>query len=452
MIRWLIALALAVLGADPGLTQEKTWKAGLGKIVITPEKAMWMSGYGSRDKPAQGKLTELWAKALVLEDPAGHRAVLITLDLIGLDRQLSGEIVKSLRAKFGFQREGIILSCSHTHCGPVVGRNLNAMYFLDKDQQQLVQEYSDALPGKITRVVDEAVKSLAPARLAWGRGKADFAVNRRTNKEPEVPRLREAGELKGPVDHDVPVLLVRGKEGVRGLIFGYACHATVLPFFDWCGDYPGYAQLELEKAHPGAIAMFWAGCGGDQNPLPRRKVELAKEYGRQLAQAVAEVVGKPMQIISGDWRGQYLNLDLPFAELPTRDQLAEQALSKDRFIAQRARLLLEELKKNGTLAKSYPYPIQAWKLGDGPTWVALGGEVVVEYALRIKKDLGGDTWVMGYANDVMAYIPSLKVLKEGGYEGAGAMVYYGHPTVWGPRIEELIMGGVGDLVGKVRAK
>ena len=85
------------------------------------------------------------------------------------------------------------------------------------------------------------------------------------------------------------------------------------------------------------------------------------------------------------------------------------------------------------------------------TWIALGGEVVVDYALRLKKELG-PVWVAGYANDVMAYIPSLRVLKEGGYEGAGAMVYYGLPTVWSPRVEELIVAAVRNQVTAVRAK
>src|ERR1051326_8333016 len=68
------------------------WKAGVAKINITPEKLMWMSGYGARTKPAEGKLTELWAKALVLEDATGRRAVLVTLDLVGIDRNLSVEV------------------------------------------------------------------------------------------------------------------------------------------------------------------------------------------------------------------------------------------------------------------------------------------------------------------------------------------------------------------------
>ena len=48
-------------------------------------------------------------------------------------------------------------------------------------------------------------------------------------------------------------------------------------------------------------------------------------------------------------------------------------------------------------------------------------------------------WVAGYANDTMAYIPSLRVLKEGGYEGESAMLYYGRPSPWADTIEEQIV-------------
>jgi hypothetical protein len=251
------------------------------------------------------------------------------------------------------------------------------------------------------------------------------------------------------------VLSVRDEQGqVRAVVFGYACHATVLSFYQWCGDYPGFAQRELEKAYPGAVALFWAGCGADQNPLPRRRVELAEKYGKELAAAVDAVLQnkqKPMLAIGGTLSHSYAEIDLPFADLPTREQLVKDSTAKDRYVAVRAKMLLEQLAAKGSLRGTYPYPVQAWQLGDGPTLLALGGEVVVDYALRLKKELGEErTWVAGYANDVMAYIPSLRVLKEGGYEGGGAMVYYGLPTVWSPRVEERIVKAAHEQAKRAR--
>lgn len=419
------------------------WQAGVAKVNITPKQLMWMSGYASRKGPAVGKLHDLWAKALVLQDAAGKKHLLVTTDLIGLPRDVSVPVSKAIADKYGIPRANVILSSSHTHCGPVVRSNLNVMYDLEPKQQEFVTEYGKDLEKNLIEVVGAAIKNVAPAQVSWGIGEATFAVNRRNNKEADVLQLKADNQLQGPVDHDVPVLSVRDPNGkLRAVVFGYACHATTLSFNKWCGDYPGFAQLALEGKHAGVVALFWAGCGGDQNPLPRRTVELAQKYGDELASAVDAVLAKKMSALSGPIKAMYKEIDLPFADLPTREKLVQDSLSKNVYEARRAKWLLNELDKKGNLKGTYPYPVQSWKMGD-LLWVTLGGEVVVDYSLRLKKELGpGKTWVMAYASDVMAYIPSLRVLKEGGYEGGGAMIYYGLPTVWGTKVEELIVGAV----------
>lgn len=425
-----------------------SWKAGVAKANITPQKLMWMSGYGARDKPAEGKLTDLWAKAVVLEDAAGSRAVLVTLDLVGIGRDTSTAVCESLQRQYGLQRRQVALNCSHTHCGPVVARNLRAMYFFGEDQWNLVDEYEAFLKQQIVEVVGAALKNLAPGTIGWSQGEATFAVNRRENKEPEVPELIRQNKLKGPVDHAVPVLTVRNEKGeLTAVVFGYACHATVMGFYQWSGDYPGFAQIELEKAHPGAIALFWAGCGADQNPLPRRKQELAEQYGKQLADSVEKVLAGKLTPLTGNLDTKYAEVALPLDKVPSRDELQSQAALTDKFKAQRAKLLLAQIDAGKPLGQTYPYPVQLWRLGEGPLWITLGGEVVVDYVLRLKQELGRErTWVAGYTNDVMAYIPSRRVLIEGGYEGGGAMVYYGLPTIWAPQVEEVVVKQVHDLV------
>ncbi|MFN0055914.1 MAG: neutral/alkaline non-lysosomal ceramidase N-terminal domain-containing protein [Planctomycetales bacterium] len=423
------------------------WKAGTARVKITPKRPMWMSGYASRDHAAEGTLIDLWAKALVLEDPRGERAALVSLDLVGIDRDFSNAVCAELKSKHGLERRQIALATSHTHTGPVVGRTLMAMYFLDDANRQLVADYTSDLEQQIVQVVGEALGKLAPAQLAWGNGFATFAVNRRTNSEPKVPELRTQGQLKGPVDHDVPVLSVRDGEGkVTAVVFGYACHSTVLGTYQWSGDYPGYAQIELEKLHPEATALFFAGCGADQNPLPRREVKYAEEYGRVLAQAVEAVLTAPMQSLDGKLTTRYAEVPVALDTLPTRDELVKQSQEKDKYVAQRAKLLLQQVDAGRPLEQTYPYPVQVWRLGPQLQWVTMGGEVVVDFSIRLKRELGRDhTWVAGYTNDVMAYIPSLRVLKEGGYEGGGAMVYYGLPTIWGSDVEETIVKAVHQL-------
>ena len=440
-IHYTVVLALAICACNFSAAFAEGWKAGAAKTVITPEKLMWMSGYGGRDKPAEGKLIDLWAKAIVLEDPAGKRVALVTLDLVGIDRELALRVRNGLDKKYGLKLEQTALATSHTHCGPVVGENLIAMYTLDETQLKLVREYAATLEQKIVTLVGEAIERMAPATIAYGAGQATFAVNRRNNKEGDVPMLREQGRLVGPVDYDVPVLSVRDGEGkLAAVVFGYACHATVMGFYQWSGDYPGFAQLALEASHPGAVALFWAGCGADQNPLPRREVELSKKYGEDLAAAVDRALAGVMRPIEGELATAYTEIELPFEKLPTQAELEQAAASGNKFEAGRAKLLLAKIAASGPLRPTYPYPVQSWRLGGDLLFVTLGGEVVVDYAVRLKAELGRErTWVAGYANDVMAYIPSRRVLTEGGYEGGGAMLYYGQPSIWAPPVEELIV-------------
>ncbi|MGC1272692.1 MAG: neutral/alkaline non-lysosomal ceramidase N-terminal domain-containing protein [Planctomycetaceae bacterium] len=450
-IAFIVTLLIVPLFSRAAEPDVPSWKAGVAAVVITPDVPMWMAGYASRDKPAEGKLHDLKAKGLAIEDLHGRRAVIVTIDLVGIDRGLSSAVCEELAKRHALPRDAILLSVSHTHSGPVAGMTLRPTYALDEANQRLIEHYTNVLKDRLVAVAGKAIESLAPADLAWGNGHAGFAVNRRENYETNVPQLREQGRLKGPFDHDVPVLSVRDKAGaLQAVLFGYACHATVLSGYDWSGDYPGFAQIALEKAHPGAIAMFFAGCGADQNPLPRRTVALAEAYGNSLAESVDEVLGAPMTLIDGRLTTAYRETVIPFAAVPSREELNQTAAGSNRYEVGRAKLLLSQLDRDGAIRADYPYPVQAWRL-DGLTLVALGGEVVVDYSLRLKRELGAETtWVAGYTNDVMAYIPTRRVLEEGGYEGGDSMVYFGLPSPWSPEIETRIVTAVHEQVQKVR--
>jgi len=433
----LVFSACNAVAAEPG---HGDWKAGVARTKITPEQPLWLSGYGSRDRPSEGTRVDLWVKALALEDARGQRALLVTLDLVGIDRGISTSVCSELMKRHGLKRSQILLSTSHTHTGPVVGENLRAMYFFPPQMWQRLEEYTKKLRDKIVTTAGAAFDRMEPARLAWGSGTTSIGVNRRNNTEADVPKLRAVGVLKGPVDHDVPVLSVHDGEGrLVATTFGYACHATVLSDYKWSGDYPGYAQVFFEKAHPGAVGLFWAGCGADVNPLPRRKVELAEEYGRQLAAAVDATLADKMKPLAARLDTVYREIDLPFEKIPTRDEIEANLKSENRYEQGRARVQLRRLKKDGRLAPTYPYPVATWRLGDELIFVSLGGEVVVDYALRLKRELGQATWVAGYSHDVMAYIPSLRVWNEGGYEGGGAMLYYGLPSRWDSTVEQRVI-------------
>jgi hypothetical protein len=346
----------------------------------------------------------------------------------------------------GLKREQLLLTCSHTHCGPVVQGNLTDMYDMTPDQPDKIRAYTEKLRGWMVETMVAAVKDLKPAKLSIGEGTAGFAMNRRQVTDKGITNGRNP---EGPVDHSVPVLKIEDEAGkLKAVVFGYACHNTTMQFYEWCGDYVGFAQIELEKKHPGALAMFWIGCGADANPLPRGKIELCEQYGKELAGAVEDTISRKTSSLTEKVSARYAEIDLPFDTIPGKDKWAADTLSKNHATMMRAKRMLDLLEGGKPIATSYShYPVEVWRFGDQLTWVALGGEVVVDYNRRLKKELAGKgrVWVTGYANDVMAYIPSERVLKEGGYEGDTSQVPYGMPAKWGPGIENRIIGKVLDL-------
>ncbi|MEK7409219.1 MAG: neutral/alkaline non-lysosomal ceramidase N-terminal domain-containing protein, partial [Acidobacteriota bacterium] len=313
------------------------WKAGVAKVVITPREPIWLAGYGARTRPSEGVLHDLYAKALAFEDETGATSVLVTTDLLGFTRDMAATVAGRVEQKYGVVRARLALTSSHTHSGPVTGQLLRPAYVLEDDQAAVVTRYTGWLLDQVVEVIGRAIADLKPAQLAFEQGLAGFAVNRRRVGLRHLP---------GPVDHDVPVLAVRDLEGkLRAVVFGYACHNTVLSGQEINGDYAGFAQEALEKELPGATALFVAGCGGDANPLPRRSVELASMYGRILATAVREVVGGKMRPVAGPLRTAFDHVDLPFQTPPARQELQARLNDKDAIRRQHARHLLEILDR-----------------------------------------------------------------------------------------------------------
>ncbi len=148
-----IAVGLLLTSSNTVFSAE--WRAGAARVKITPARPIWMSGYSSRDHAAEGTSIDLWAKALVLEDPRGERAVLVTLDLIGVDRDFSWAVCTAIGEKYKLERRQIALCSSHTHSGPVVGRTLLTMFFLDDVQRQLVADYTADLESKLVTLVGQ---------------------------------------------------------------------------------------------------------------------------------------------------------------------------------------------------------------------------------------------------------------------------------------------------------
>ncbi len=429
------------------------WEVGVGRRVITPRNDVWLAGYGSR-RAAEGTIHDLWVKVLAIRDSSGKTLVMATTDHMGMSRSVYERVLEKVRSRHGIQRAEFMLTFSHNHCGPCLTDDLVDYYPSDDEQRRMVSEYTDWMIDQVVDAVGEAMDGFEPADLSMGEGVCTFAVNRRENTEEEVIKLRAEGKpLKGAVDHYVPVLAVRGAAGdLRAVLFGYACHPTTLSFNYWCGDYPGFAQINLEAAHPGIDAMFFNACGADANPIPRRELAYCERYGEMLSDAVEAVLAGPMQPVTGRLAAAFEFIDLDYDELVTRETLLPVANGSSALHARWANRMLKMIDDGVVFPTSYEYPVQAWRIGDELTLIAIGGEAVVDYSLRFKQEFGPRAWVCGYANDMAAYIPSRRVWEEGGYEGGRHLDEYGRPAWrWAGDIEDRIAGAVQRVVGAVRA-
>lgn len=440
--------------AASGRTDEMNWQIGISRRVITPQTPVWLAGYPSKRIP-DGKIHDLWVKVLAFKAPDGTCAVLATTDHMGMSKIIYEGLYARLQQRFGLERAGFMFTFSHNHCGPVLKDDLVDYYPLDDEQRRLVAEYSDWMVEQVIVAVGEALGNLQPAQLFKGEGLCTFAVNRRENSEAVVPQLRAAGKpLKGVVDHYVPVLAVKGKDGkLLSVLFGYACHPTTLePFNTLCGDYPSFAQVNLEAQHPDTVAMFFNACGADQNPIPRgQNLELAEGYGKMLSAAVEAVLAKPMQPVSTGLRTAFEFVDLAYDEVVTREKLLPVANGKRELQVRWAKRMLKMIDAGIVFPKTYPYPVQAWQLGKELLFIGIGGEAVVDYSLRFKREFGPSAWICGYANDMVAYIPSRRVWEEGGYEGGPHLDEYGRPAWrWAGDVEDRVAGAVHRVVQQLR--
>jgi hypothetical protein len=425
------------------------FSAGVSRVKITPPTPFWLSGYASRSRPAETVQADLWAKALVLDDGQGQRWVLVTTDLIGLPRAVSDPVVRRVSQRHDLPRAAVVLNSSHTHAGPAVWPNLSVMFDLNTGDTEHARAYAKSLEDQLVRVIELALDDLRPARVAVGHGTAGFAMNRR---EPTPGGIRLGVNPAGPVDHDVPVLRVSGEDGTaRVIVFGYACHNTTLggDFYEIDGDYAGVAQRAVERDHPGATAMFLMLCGGDQNPNPRGTLELAKQHGEELAASVKSVlVGSGLRPVQPSIRTAYRRAMLDFAP-HSREDFERELASDSKFARRRARLMLKAYQ-DGAPVRALDLPVQAARLGSEVTFLTLGGEVVVDYVLRAKREHPeAGLIVVGYCHDVACYIPSKRVLAEGGYESVYSMIYYGQPGPFASTVEERVFEAIGKVLEAV---
>jgi neutral ceramidase len=438
-------LALAI-GPAPASAGEPEWKVGLAQIKVTPEQPVLLSGYPGRPKPFDRVAQDLYVKALVLEDNAGHRGVIVTSDLLGFPAAVAEPICERIQKQTGLQRDQILINSSHTHAGPVLSLKIPGADAPGEAFRTV--EYTRKLQDKVVEVVLQASKRLEAAQLSWGSGVIDFAMSRR---EFTPDGIILGVNARGLADRSVPVLRIAGADNkLLAVLFGAATHGTTLTGtnYELCGDYAGFAQALVQERYPTAQAMFMLGCAGDSNPYPRGTMELTKKHGKSLSDEVCRVLDGKLRKIAGPLRLAFGRVDLPL-EVPSREELQKIATAKRNAKSSGAQEMLAMLDRGEKLADHYTCPVTVWQFGKDLTLVGLSGEVVVDYVPLLEKALGpNQLWLAAYCNDVFGYLPSTSVLSEGGYETRG--LYSGGAGFFDPRAEAVLVHKVRELADKVR--
>ncbi len=453
---WCGGLILSVALPMAGMAAEKTTPAvGIAVREITPELPIRLAGYAGRQRAAAKLDHPLLVQALALKNPSGERFVLVGLDNLEVSRAFMQPILQELTDKLQLGRGAAAVVSSHTHSAPVLDQTLTDMVQPQPEERERIRSYSALLRTKLVEVVGAALEDCQPAVLEHGLGRASFAMNRRVYRGDDVVF---GDNPDGPADWDVPVLRIKGTNGaVRAILFGYACHGTsVRGGEDWyvvSGEYMAYARQHIEAHQPGAAAMYLTGMGADCDPAPRGRLLDAKRHGLELAGAVIGVLDQPMRPVRGAFKLAYDEVELPLVTPPSREQLDKDAQGADVYVKMRAEAYLKRLAAGQPLPESVTLPLAVLRLGEDLTFVLMGGEVVVDYSRRIKRMLAEDhPWPIGYAYEVPCYIPSARIIKEGGYEADSSLIYYGFYGPFRTSIEAQLLTRLETLVSRVRTQ
>ncbi len=395
----MVVVSLAILRPHAAETE---WMAGLATVKITPENPLPMAGYASRTKPFDQVAQDIYAKALALEDRQGHRAVLVTTDLIGVSREVAEPVCERIQEDTKLLRSQILLSSSHTHSAPTLRLEERADPGMTPADARSIVAYTRSLQNKLVGVVRQALSRLEPARLSWGSGVAHFVMNRREF----TPRGVILGvNPRGLVDRSVPVLRVDSADGkLRAALFGYACHNT------------------------------------------RGTMEQAREHGVALGREVCRILDAPLRPLGGPLTCAFDQASLPLQSL-SRAELEKMAANGPSWQTGNAKAMLARLESGEKLASTYDCPVAVWQFGSDLTLVALSGEVVVDYVPLVEQAIGPlELWIAAYCNDVFGYFPSARVLKEGGYECRGLYTTEGF---FAPAAQDVLVAKVRDLAQRV---
>ncbi len=451
-----LILGMGCLWSGVVSAAETSYLFGFAKTEITPEVPLRLSGYGNRAVVYEGVDEPIYIRAVAIKTPDEQICSLVSIDSIGFTAAFSNRIAQQLKKQYGMSRDQLVVCSTHSHTTPQPVEGLSNIFstpMTDKETQA-ARIYWNSVEARTLQTIGKAIQDLRPGNMSIVAGKVGFAENRRVLKNGKWSGF--GVNPKGPVDHSLPLIQIRDADGaLRGLLFNYACHCTTFgsDYNRLNGDWAGYASKYIEEQHGDIVAICTIGCGADQNP-PRGKKEVAQNlaigHGRAIALEVSRLLKQPMQAVTANLKTSFGVADLPI-DGPSEMALKKSLESSRPQVRRHAENMLAIYKEKGQLPETYPAPAQVWKFGNQLTMIFLGGEVVVDYVLRLKKEIKSDSvWVTAYANDIFGYVASERMRDEGGYEYDYSMIYYNQPGPWAKGTEEILMRRIHELVKQAR--
>ena len=419
---------------------------GVAKVDVTPTHPVVLAGYGGRQGEHTAVDTRLWARALVIGE--AEPVAIVVLDNCGVPAAIRERVVARV-AGHGIPSERLVIASTHTHNAPSLEGYAAVLWAgrLDEQQQQHMEQYTEFAVRRMAEAVLSALKTREPMTLSWGRGRLTFGGNRRVLNDGQWAGF--GFQRNGPVDHSLPVLVARdASDKVRAVWANYACHCTTAGSANRInGDWAGYAAAALDREFSDAVGLVSIGCGADVGPQPAGSGALAQQHGEALAAEVTRVISRePVRLKSGPI-AESVVVELPI-DAPQARAFWDEQLRRGGFHNQLAQVMISRLQKSGRIEKTVSYPLTTWKFGSDLVMVFMAGEVVVDYSVLLNSRIDWRRlWLTAWSNDMPGYIPSRRVLREGGYEADFSQVYYAQPGRYLPEVEDVVLAGVSQLVG-----
>lgn len=378
-------------------------KGGCAKVDITPRASVWLSGYGSRNKPSDGIADELYAKALVLDD-GQNKIAIVSADLLWVPIKITAEIRKEVKEKIVIPEKNVLICATHTHFGPKIDRITKN--WPDTPASEIDESYVQTLKKKIVDSILTANKNMKEVKLGAVKGEiTEIVYNRRTKRSdgsvamtfrlpPADPEL-----TFGPIDPEICILRVEDMSGAPACaIVNYACHPVSGAkdkdkFYFISADYPGYTAKVIEEVE-GGVCLFALGTSGNMNPNRIGRKDPRAEIGKALG---GEVLRR-IQSVS------------------TTGEVALRAMKKEITLPIKKDLSPDRVMDADKTKKTLTTEVQVLKIGDIYI-LGLPGEVLVEIGLDIKTRAGIENlFIISLSNDACGYVCHRQAYKEGGYE------------------------------------